>query len=86
MRISNGLLLSLAALCMTIALACSNVTLISGDYRGVLAVAFVGMVAADLCCAVVFARGGGARWVAVALAAPSLFIVADLARRALSLW
>ena len=86
MRVSNGPLLTFAALCMAVALFCQNVSLASGDYRRVLSVALVGMLAADLCCAVAFARGGWTRWVAVVLAAPSLFIVADLARRVPYLW
>ncbi len=84
MCVSSGALLSLAVICMAVALTCQNITLVSGDYRGVLLLALLGMVAADLCCFVVFARGGRSRWVAVALATPSLFIVADLLRRAAS--
>ncbi|WP_165073397.1 hypothetical protein [Paludisphaera rhizosphaerae] len=64
----------------------ANVTLVSGDYRGALAIALVGIIAADLCCAVAFARGGWASWVSVVLAAPSLWIFADLARRGPHVW
>jgi len=86
MRVSSGLLLSLAALWMSVALFCQNVTLAGGDYRGILLVAIAGMVAADLCCVVVVIRGGRLRWAALAVALPSLFIVADLCRRAPAVW
>jgi hypothetical protein len=86
MRISTGSLLTIAVLCMAVALCCANITLVSGDYRGVLIVAVLGMFTADLCCCIVFARRGRSRWAAVVVAAPSLFIVADLLRRAPFVW
>ena len=89
-RISSGLLLWLAALTMTIALACQNVTLANGDYRGVLFLALLGMCTSDLCCCIVIARSGRMRWVAVVLAIvftmSSLFIVSDFLRRAPVAW
>ena len=82
MRLPTGLLLRVAAFCMIAAGACLNVSLASGDYRGVQLAAFVGMVVADVCCAVVWQRGGRSRWIAAAFALPSLFVVWDLFRRA----
>jgi hypothetical protein len=80
MRSSSDWLLLIAATCMLLALACDNITLASEDYRGVLLAALLGMAVADSCCAVAFV-GGGPRWAALVIAAPSLFIVWDLVRR-----
>jgi hypothetical protein len=67
---------------MAVALICQNVTVAGGSYWGVLLVALGAMIVADLCCAIVFVRGGGLRWVAAAVASPSVFIVWDFLRRA----
>ncbi len=79
--LSSGLLLLLATFFVLVALGCQNVTVVGGDYRFVLSVASVGMVLADVCCFVVFRRGGVLRAAAVVLALPSLFIVLDTLRR-----
>jgi hypothetical protein len=81
MQVSSGTLLAVAAMCVAVAACCDNVTLVSGDYRGVLLVSLLGAVAANLCCAILAARGGLVRWVAIALAIPSLFVLADAASR-----
>jgi hypothetical protein len=81
MRSPSGWLLLIAATCMLLALACDNVTLTSEDYRGVLLAALLGTAVADSCCAVAFVRGGP-RWVALVIAAPSLYIAWDFVRRA----
>jgi hypothetical protein len=71
---------------MTVAFGCQIITLANGDYRRVLCIALLGMVAADVCCWVVFSRRGRMRWAALAFAAPSLFIVCDFVRRAPFVW
>jgi hypothetical protein len=82
-RPASGALLSFAGLCMAFALVCQNITVAEpGSYRGVLLVALTAMILADLCCTVVFVRGGGLRWLAAAVASPSVFIVWDFLRRA----
>ena len=68
---------------MLIALACSLVTLVSQDYRTMLLSALTCAGLALACLAVPFVRGGAAwRAVAVVLASPALFVLAELARRA----
>ena len=85
MRASNGPLLILGALCMVISLGFQNITLASQDYRTVLIAALICMAIADGCFVVVFRRGGGRhRPVAILMASPSLFILGDFLRRALS--
>lgn len=86
MRISSQLLLVLAAFGMFVALACQNVTLASGKYASVLLIALGGTVFADVCCAIVFFRGGLLRWLAVLIALPTLFVVGDFLRRAPYVW
>jgi hypothetical protein len=44
------------------------------------------MTLADACCAVVFRRGGSARWIAVIVALPSLWILGEFLRRAPGVW
>jgi hypothetical protein len=80
MRSSDSRLLLIAAFSMLLALACGNVTLASKDYRGVLLTALIGVAVADSCCAILFVRGR--RWVALVIAAPSVYIVWDFVRRA----
>jgi hypothetical protein len=82
MRLSSGSLLFIAAFCMLLALGFQSITLASQDYRGALLFAFLSMVLADVCCTLVFARGGRLRWAALALATPSCFILWDFLRRA----
>jgi hypothetical protein len=86
MRISSGLLLFLAGFSMFVALGSLFVTVAGGDYRSELLTALGGMIVADACCAAVFLRGGRLRWVALAVALPTAFIVWDLLRRTLSAW
>jgi hypothetical protein len=71
---------------MFVALVYQNITVAGEDYRGELLIALAAMVVADLCCAVVFLRGGGLRWVAVVIALPSVLIVLDVLRRAPYVW
>ena len=86
MRATSSMLLAVAAACMTLALFCQNVDLVSQDYRGVLLAALVCMAISDGCCAVVFRRGGNVRWASAIIASPSLFIILDFLRRAPSTW
>lgn len=70
-------------LLMLFALANSFVTLASQDYRGALLTALGCSLLALGCLAVPFVRGPlGWRVVAVILASPALFVLADFARRA----
>lgn len=80
MGVVSGSLLSFAGFCMFVALVCQSITVV-GSYRGVLLVALVAMILADLCCIIVFFRRSGLRWLAVVVALPSLFIVWDFLRR-----
>jgi hypothetical protein len=75
-------MLSVAALLMLVSLASENVTLVSQDYRAVLAGALATMIVADLLCVPSILRRGRERWIAVLIALPSLFILWDFARRA----
>jgi hypothetical protein len=75
-------MLSVAALLMLVSLASENVTLVSQDYRAVLARALATMIVADLLCVPSILRRGRERWIAVLIALPSLFILWDFARRA----
>jgi hypothetical protein len=81
MRVSSGLLLSVAVVCIFVALTCQNVT-VAGNYDGVLLVALACVAMADVCCAIIFLRGDGLRWVSVIVAMPTMFVLWDLARRA----
>src|SRR5688572_11880786 len=68
---------------MTIALACSTVTIAHGGYAGVLTTAIACAALAVLCLAVPIARGPlGWRVAGVVLALPALFVVSDFIRRA----
>jgi hypothetical protein len=80
--IGSRSLLVVGMFSMLLSLACENVTLASGSYRGILLLAVGAMVLADTCLSVVFVRGGRLRWVALLMAAPSAFIVWDFIRRA----
>jgi hypothetical protein len=71
---------------MFLALLFQYITVAGGRYHEVLLLALGGMAFADLCCAIVFLRGGGLRWAAVAIALPSVFIILDSLRRALGAW
>ena len=84
--ISSGMLLIVAAWLMAAALFGQTITLTSGDYRAILLASLAAMGAADALCAVVFFRGGRLRWVAVAIALPTVFLVADFLRRAPAVW
>lgn len=75
------LFLVLGAFLMLVALACQLITLASQDYRAILLFALATMTLADVCCAAVFICGGWARWFAMLIATPSLFIVYDFLRR-----
>ncbi len=86
MRMSSGILLTLAALGMLIALICETVTLAGQDYRTLLLIAVAAMGIADFLCGVVFLRAGRARWLAFMIALPSLFIAWDFLRRAPYVW
>lgn len=86
MRLSSAMLLALAAAAMFVALFCQNITLASGDYRVVLLIALCGSIFADVCCAIVFFRGGLLRWLAVLIALPTLFVVVDFLWRAPFVW
>jgi hypothetical protein len=74
-------MLSLAALLMLVSLASDSVTLVSQDYRAVLATALATMILADILCVPSLLRRGRERWFAVLIALPSLFILWDVARR-----
>ena len=82
MQPASGTLLWFAGFWMAFALIFQNVTIAGNNYRGVLLAALGAMIVADVCCTVVFVRGGGLRWVAAAVASPSVFILWDFLRRA----
>lgn len=83
MRATSPSLLTVAALFMTVAIVCPFIDLASQDYRGVLLIGLGATTVAVGCCAGAFARGSAvARWSAVMIALPSLFIVWDFLRRA----
>ncbi len=77
MRVSSGTLLYYAGLCMCTSLVCQNITVAGGNYRNVFLVSISCMLFADVCCVLVFFRGGNMRWIAVAIAIASLYIVGD---------
>lgn len=81
MRVSTPMLLAVSATCMAVALTCQNITLVGGNYRGILTVALGCMAISDGCCAAVFRRGGSARWAALPVSVPSVFIFIDFLRR-----
>jgi hypothetical protein len=85
-NLANARLLAVAGVSMMAALVCQNMTLTSQDYRGVLLAVVVCTGIALACCAPVFRRGGVARWGAVIIALPSIFIIFDLLRRAPFRW
>ena len=69
-------------LLMLVAVLCTNVTLTSGDYRGVMLVALACMVGALACLMILFRRGPiGWRIAAIVIAFPALFVLFDLVRR-----
>lgn len=74
--------LSLATSMMVVSLASENVTLLSQDYRALLATAFATMLLADILCVPSLRRRGLERCIAVLIVLPSLFILWDFARRA----
>ena len=82
MRFSRGFLACVSTICIMLALGCHTITLASQHYPGVLLFALASMMFADRCCVILFRRGGHWRWVAVLVAAPSVFILWDFARRA----
>lgn len=68
---------------MLVSLACSQITLTSQDYRGILLTALTCAALAIACLAIPFVRGGrGWRAAAVILALPALFVLEDVVRRA----
>jgi hypothetical protein len=80
---SNSFAAFLGAILMLVALACSNVTVASGRYRGVLLISLACTTAALACLSVPWRRGpGGWRVAAAALALPTTFILWDFLRRA----
>jgi hypothetical protein len=80
---SNAAAAMLGFAMMLIALACSNITLASGRYNGVLLLALACAAAALLCLAVPFVRGPFCwRAVAAVLSLPAAWIVCDFLRRA----
>ena len=75
--------IALALVLLLVALVCSNVTLASGDYRGVLLAGLAATAAAGGCIAMTFARGSrGWRIAAAALALCGLAVAVDLVARA----
>ena len=84
--IGNSLLVT-AALLMLISAFNDGIDLASQDYRGALLTAVAAMVFADFLCVHQFlTRRGLARWVAVVIALPSVWIVGDVLRRAPYVW
>lgn len=86
MRLSDNVLLRIAAFSMVVALFFQNVTVASGDYRLALANGLAGMLVADGCCLVVWRRGGDLKWCMLAVVPPSAFIVFDFLGRAPGTW
>lgn len=65
------------------ALFSQTVTLASGHYAGVLFIALILIVLADVCFVQAFRRGGAiAKIVSVVLLLPTLFVITDFIRRA----
>jgi len=75
-------MLSLAALLMLVSLASESVTVVSQDYRALLATALATMIVADILCVPSLLSRGREHWIALLIALPSLFILWDFARRA----
>jgi hypothetical protein len=67
---------------MLISLTFENIDISTGDYRGALLTALATMTVADLICVPQFFRRGRARWIAVVIALPSIFILWDFVNRA----
>lgn len=82
----DSILLAVAALLMVVSLFNESVTLATEDYRRALLTALITMVIADLICLQHFLRGRRARWAAVLIALPSLFILWDFVIRAPFVW
>jgi hypothetical protein len=79
-------LLAAAGTLMLVALFFQNVTLASGDYRGVLLISAVCAVFANVLSVVLFLRGAWGRWVSLLFVFPTLFILFDFLRRAPDVW
>ena len=74
-RISSGSLLLIAAICLFFAMAC-NVSIEGyNNWRLMLVARFEALLVSELCCAIVFWRRDGLRWVAVLLALPPPLII-----------
>jgi cytochrome c biogenesis protein CcdA len=88
MRIGSSLLFVLAGVIMFFALGNLFITVARSNYnyQNELFTALGGMIIADLCCAVVFFRGGYLRWGALVFALPSVFIVWEVLRRTPDVW
>ncbi len=85
MRMLDRVLLVIAALLMLVSLIYENITT-TGDYQAALLTALAAMTIADVICVQQFLRRGRARWIAILIALPSLFVVWDFARRAPHVW
>jgi hypothetical protein len=80
---SNLFATTAGVILMLVALACSQITLTSDDYRGVLVTALTCAALAVACLALPFVRGGPSwRAAAVILASPALYVLEEFARRA----
>jgi hypothetical protein len=86
-RSRHGICCRTGVLLLAVALVCQNTTLASQRYEGVLVAALVLEVLADCCFIEAFRRGRVlTRCASVALLLPTLFIVADFARRAATMF
>ena len=80
-------LLGAAGLMMLASVVSDSITLANGNYSAMLHRAIVLLAVADIVCVHQFIyRRGVARWIAVAIAAPSLFIIPDVMQRAPYVW
>src|SRR5262249_48722195 len=79
---SGATLVGVAFVFMCLALIGATVTIASPDYWGVILFSGVTTLLADFCCVLVLRRGGWmSRWLAVLVAAPTLYVGWNLFHR-----
>ena len=85
-QIVRAIVLMVGALCMLVSLAYDLATFASEDYRNPLAISFVALLIATVCCGYVLAFKGVMRWIAAPVLLPGIFVLLDFLRRAPSVY